>query len=339
MVFGRGNGVYRGVFAAIVGLSLIGAGEPPETGAQPKQGNDPGSIVTKPASADFAAPEQPIASRPDKGCEQGKDRRDSDLCAQWKAADAATDAAQAAWWQFWLGTVGLILGAVTMAAAIAAAVYARSAAKHTETGANEAKRSADAAHDTLKLTERSVAAQLRPHIEINISPQSVKLISGLVKIDYTLEFTNLGAGEALHFIGCDEVLCGSENFITEANSIMEQHRSFDFANRQSILPKEKLLKPRQVLKSVQEIKLTQDFSYLQHPSFTVVLAVTASYKFEFGSNTDRERVERVFMLRYKMPNDLLSAHFNLIDMPVLGDRLVIDQVTLSPEDLEYQYNG
>ncbi|MDE0877472.1 MAG: hypothetical protein OSB00_02235 [Sphingomonas bacterium] len=72
----------------------------------------------------------------DPGCPDRKDRRESDLCAQWKAADAASN-------QVSIGWLGLLLGSVTMGAAIAAALYARDAAKET-------KRSADAAVSTIE---------------------------------------------------------------------------------------------------------------------------------------------------------------------------------------------
>lgn len=92
--------------------------------------------------------------RPDKTtepCKTGDDRRYSDLCAQWKAADAA---AASAYWtksQFW---AGLLLGLLTLGAAVAAAFYARAAAVHADRSANEAKRSADAAQDQMALARQ-----------------------------------------------------------------------------------------------------------------------------------------------------------------------------------------
>jgi hypothetical protein len=76
---------------------------------------------------------QPVATEPrqsasveasvvkDEGCEAGQDDRKSDLCAQWKAADAAATAVQIGWGQFYLGIL-------TLFAAVAAAVYAGKAA-------------------------------------------------------------------------------------------------------------------------------------------------------------------------------------------------------------------
>lgn len=76
---------------------------------------------------------QPVATEPrqsasveasvvkDEGCEAGNDDRKSDLCAQWKAADAASKTVLIGWWQ-----VGLSF--VTMLAAAGAVLYAKHAA-------------------------------------------------------------------------------------------------------------------------------------------------------------------------------------------------------------------
>lgn len=42
----------------------------------------------------------------DSGCKDGSDLRDSELCAQWKAVDAARDAATYAWWTLLVSAVG-----------------------------------------------------------------------------------------------------------------------------------------------------------------------------------------------------------------------------------------
>lgn len=80
------------------------------------------------AMADFPFHVSADAENTDAGCEKGHDDRESDLCAQWKAADSAAESARAAWAQFWIGG---ILGLLTFFAAGAAAYYARAAAKHT----------------------------------------------------------------------------------------------------------------------------------------------------------------------------------------------------------------
>ena len=68
-------------------------------------------------------------------CEAGENKRSSDLCAQWKAADAALSAASAAWF---FGVLAALISALTLASALAAAYFAKRAADHTETGASAA---------------------------------------------------------------------------------------------------------------------------------------------------------------------------------------------------------
>lgn len=71
-------------------------------------------------------------------CERGETNRQSDLCAQWYAADNARISAT---WARLTGVftgLGLLVGAITMGAAIAAAVYAKQAAHHTKTAADAA---------------------------------------------------------------------------------------------------------------------------------------------------------------------------------------------------------
>jgi hypothetical protein len=97
-------GGYRNVFAALAGLALVGAG--PEESKQPIQGNS--ATETQKASETIAAAIRQTISPTEKdgGCQNGSDKRDSDLCAQWKAADAARDAANYALWTLLLSGVG-----------------------------------------------------------------------------------------------------------------------------------------------------------------------------------------------------------------------------------------
>ncbi len=113
MVFDRGNGIYRCIFATLVGLTLVSAA--PKQGSEkggknPNAQSDAGQSskpVTGQSSDTVQIPQAPIHDRP---CDQGNDNRQSDLCAQWKAADAASEAA---WWAAFgsivamIGTAGL----------------------------------------------------------------------------------------------------------------------------------------------------------------------------------------------------------------------------------------
>lgn len=75
-------------------------------------------------------------------CPVDVDNRRSDLCAQWKAADAARSSADAAWL---FGAVGSWIGICTLMAAGLAAKYARDAALETKKAADAAAITVDEA--------------------------------------------------------------------------------------------------------------------------------------------------------------------------------------------------
>lgn len=106
MVSDRSNGINWSVIAALVGLILIGAGEPPEPGdhAQNRQTAAKIENASKPIVSTIIQVAK--TTEKDGGCQEGKDKRDSDLCAQWKAADAAADAAQYALWTLLISSLG-----------------------------------------------------------------------------------------------------------------------------------------------------------------------------------------------------------------------------------------
>lgn len=115
------------------GLILAGASPPKENGQKPDHGSN--SQAEK-ALSDIASAlgEANKPSDLEQPCSAGEDQRSSDLCAQWKAADAAKSSADAAWL---FGTLGSLIGTLTLAAAGAAAWYASKAAA----AANQALRS------------------------------------------------------------------------------------------------------------------------------------------------------------------------------------------------------
>jgi hypothetical protein len=126
-----------------VAAGALGAAQPKGAAQQPTDAAK-NKIKAAPQQVAGALKQPQHASQHNEPCRHGDDNRSSDLCAQWKAADAAQSAAQAAWW---IGWIGAAIGAFTLAAAWAAARWARKAAVHTEESAIEARRAADAAHD------------------------------------------------------------------------------------------------------------------------------------------------------------------------------------------------
>jgi hypothetical protein len=113
MVSDSSNGIYRGVIAALIGVILIGAA-PKDGGKEAGKNTHTKTEIGKSAPTIAASSTDPvqIIQRPimERPCDEGRDNRQSDLCAQWKAADAAS---KAAWWAMIatfvtaLGTFGL----------------------------------------------------------------------------------------------------------------------------------------------------------------------------------------------------------------------------------------
>ena len=122
----RGN--WR-ILAAIGGLALLAA-KPGGEGQPQQQQIAKAEIASTGKPAALHEPDPTPAS--EKPCAKGQHDHASDLCAQWKAADAASSAADAAWL---FGYAGATIGLMTLLAAAAAAIYARSASIHTETSA------------------------------------------------------------------------------------------------------------------------------------------------------------------------------------------------------------
>ena len=156
---------YRCIILAAVGWLALGGASPSGNTSQREETGPKEEIAN---SVDRVADALDEANKPKRettDCAKGTDDRRSDLCAQWKAADAAAQAADAADSTVTIGWFGLALAAITMGAAIAAAYFAKKAAEHTETGALEAakgvfqaKRAAEIAKAALAETRKEFRA-------------------------------------------------------------------------------------------------------------------------------------------------------------------------------------
>ena len=116
--------------------------------------------------------------------------QENELLQQERSATAAEAAAIAVFEQTRINAFALTLGFITMIAAIAAAYFAREAARHTSGAAQEAKRSADAAEQTLTHTKSANQTTIRPWIAIK-SPMNGKA--------YNSSFNGIMSEEAIIF--------------------------------------------------------------------------------------------------------------------------------------------
>lgn len=184
---------YAFAVVAVVGMTFAALADPPK----PPQ---PSTAAEQPsAQKEIEASAPPIdqtvnSDKYTSPCEKNQDKRDSDLCAQWKAADAATEAATWGFWQIWIGVGGLGLGMITMAAAVAAAIYARQAAIHTQTGATAAIASANAATIANDATEMRWVADNRPWLVFTEAPTAMLYSSddGRMNVSVTAKVKNAG---------------------------------------------------------------------------------------------------------------------------------------------------
>lgn len=104
---------YRLPILAAFGLLVVAAA--PSDKQTPEQKGGQHQAPAKQTITQAPPPPAPPVALPiqgpekDRGCEKGQDARDSDLCAQWKAADAASDAAKWSLVSVWVGVAGAAL--------------------------------------------------------------------------------------------------------------------------------------------------------------------------------------------------------------------------------------
>lgn len=188
--------IRRSVLLVVVGLLLLGGVSSAKVYANTEAIKAQQSITTKAKAADPILPKADEARREDQGCPKGQDERQSDLCAQWKAADAAYDSAQWAKVQTTIGWIGLALGTVTMLAAIAAAMYAKRAAIATE--------------DAVEIADVTSNRQLRAYVSVALKRLIIDDKNGI--IDGEITITNGGSTPAyeIHHAGNICVLSDEE---------------------------------------------------------------------------------------------------------------------------------
>lgn len=153
----------RRYIAAFVGLILLGFLPPQQSAAyQESESSKYSGYAGQPTIA--IVQESDDGHNLNKPCENGEQDRKSDLCAQWQAADSAYESAVWAGRTFWLEAMGIVVGALTLAAAGAAAWYAREAARHTASSVAEARNSAQIASDALEEMRKTNNIQVRPYV-------------------------------------------------------------------------------------------------------------------------------------------------------------------------------
>lgn len=103
----------RGAFYLCILLAafMLGAAKAPEPKSQPEQNQTAAQLNS--STTRIVEAINSIAAEKDAGCEGREDRRSSELCAQWKAADSAKRAAVATWFAVIFSFIGTVLVAAT----------------------------------------------------------------------------------------------------------------------------------------------------------------------------------------------------------------------------------
>lgn len=156
---------YRCILVVFVGwLSLANTPKPSSNPERPKaESNEaqPAKLIAPPAPQPVK-PVQPLELyRP---CGRSEINYNSDLCAQWKAAEAASEAAFWTEWGFWLGLVGTTGLLTTLFYTRAAVKVAQEATKDADKAIAIATRNADAAAEQALISKQSADRQLRPYL-------------------------------------------------------------------------------------------------------------------------------------------------------------------------------
>lgn len=151
------------ILAAVGGLTLTGATKDHASQGHQAKG-DRGSQQSVAAAPVVKPTVGASETKPaDPKC---KDNRGADADCTVVATDAALEQARDADLQAWAAIAGVAIGGLTLVAAFLAAKWAKAAARHTETGATEARRSAEAAEASLQHTRDTVDIQVRPYVTI-----------------------------------------------------------------------------------------------------------------------------------------------------------------------------
>jgi hypothetical protein len=169
---------YRCIILAAFGWLILAAS--PLPGQSPGNKHADTDPAVQPSSRDIAAAiqKQNEPSRNDQPCDKGKEDRHSNLCAQWKAADAAETSSDIALWSL---IAGGVIGLLTLAAATAAAYFARIAALETKRSADFAGRMAfdssvgvaaaveanKAMREANEIARETQAAELRAYLDFD----------------------------------------------------------------------------------------------------------------------------------------------------------------------------
>lgn len=211
----------RGILAAFAGLILIGAA-PQQSGkgagekahSQPEPGQRAPAIALSSSKAveEF---DSPVLTKP---CQPYQDNRDSDLCAQWKAADAAYNAA---WWAM-IATAVAAFGIIGLYWQI----------KLTREAVQDTGSATKAMHDSNDIAK---AAQ-RPWLSIDIEPKAFEREGAALRCEIDIHVKNHGQSVAKNYCLFFRLKYTPAGEPREVDQIWEEFEAKKVSNRRVVIP-------------------------------------------------------------------------------------------------------
>jgi len=129
-------------------------------------------------------------------CEAARGGEESALCAQWRSATGTQEAANWAWWQLLVSTIGVLGLGVTLYFNFRAVQVASDSAQGSLVSADSAQRAAAAAHEANTISKEGMHRQLRPYVYLTECHINWLRMGGTEyagkRADLTLYFKNFG---------------------------------------------------------------------------------------------------------------------------------------------------
>lgn len=117
------------IIAGVATLSLGASNPGPSTKLNKPKISGQAAPVSVNAEASYEASERRHRAVYEAACDPGKDQRESDLCAQWKAADSAADSASFTKWGVWISSLSTVFVLAALYLTLRANQIARDTAK------------------------------------------------------------------------------------------------------------------------------------------------------------------------------------------------------------------
>jgi len=176
----------------------------------------------------------------DRPCKNGEENRNSDLCAQWRAADAARESAEWAKQTYRLDVIGAVIGFFTLVSAAVAAFFAGSAAIYTKRSADEASRSAKFSEQANDLARNQSRAWLSISCRISKAHSGIT-IGGVAGTYWSVDCdcVNVGGTPALNVVFIAEISLlgpGYPSSVEQMNAFCDNIRNRNFANAEAVFP-------------------------------------------------------------------------------------------------------